>query len=104
MRQSGVLAAAGLLSVTCMADRLEEDHRHATQLAEGLNAIDGLHVDVAGVDTNIVSASKPIRYNRMQLTGGNDDNDDVMMTFLEGLFVRCMWTCLQSALWAQRSW
>lgn len=57
MRQSGVLAAAGLLSVTCMAGRLGEDHRHAAQLAEGLNAIDGLHVDVAGVDTNIVSAA-----------------------------------------------
>jgi threonine aldolase len=53
MRQVGVLAAAGLIALD-MVGRLGEDHRNARLLAEGLNAIDGLSVDLANVDTNIV--------------------------------------------------
>jgi threonine aldolase len=36
MRQVGVLAAAGLLAVETMVERLAEDHRHARLLAEAL--------------------------------------------------------------------
>jgi threonine aldolase len=54
MRQAGVLAAAGILALTEMVDRLAEDHAHARQLAEGLAAIPGLALDPARVRTNIV--------------------------------------------------
>ena len=41
MRQAGILAAAGLISLNSMVDRLAEDHAHANLLAAKLNAIDG---------------------------------------------------------------
>ncbi|WP_027408853.1 low-specificity L-threonine aldolase [Anoxybacteroides tepidamans] len=54
LRQAGVLAAPGIIALEKMVDRLAEDHANARQLAEGLAAVPGLHVDVAGVETNIV--------------------------------------------------
>lgn len=54
MRQAGVLAAAGIVALERMADRLGEDHANARRLAEGLTAIDGLGVDPRRVRTNIV--------------------------------------------------
>jgi len=54
MRQAGVLAAAGLLGLRTMIDRLAEDHVHARLLAEGLSAVPGVRVDPARVRTNIV--------------------------------------------------
>lgn len=35
MRQAGVLAAAGLLSLTVMADRVKDDHTNAYNFAKG---------------------------------------------------------------------
>jgi threonine aldolase len=54
MRQAGVLAAAGIVALNDMVDRLAEDHANARRLAEGLAAIEGLKVDVEKVRTNIV--------------------------------------------------
>lgn len=54
MRQAGILAAAGLVALDEMVDRLAEDHTHAFQLATGLAAIDGIVVDPDRVRTNIV--------------------------------------------------
>ena len=54
MRQSGVLAAAGIVSLTEMVDRLEDDHKNARKLAEGLSDVNGLSVDPDVVKTNIV--------------------------------------------------
>jgi threonine aldolase len=54
MRQAGVLAAAGLVSLTSMVDRLAEDHENAKRLGRGLNAIQGLTVDMETVQTNMV--------------------------------------------------
>jgi threonine aldolase len=53
MRQTGVLAAAGLVGLEGYP-RLAEDHENARRLAEGLAAIDGIEVDPATVTTNIV--------------------------------------------------
>lgn len=55
MRQAGVLAAAGLVALESMVDRLAEDHENARVLAEGLAGLSGLDVDLATVQTNIVS-------------------------------------------------
>jgi threonine aldolase len=53
-RQGGVIAAAGLVALRTMVDRLAEDHQHARLLAEKLSTIRGLEVNVAKVQTNIV--------------------------------------------------
>ena len=54
MRQAGVLAAAGLVALDTMIDRLAEDHQHARRLAHGLANIEGLSVDPESIQTNIV--------------------------------------------------
>jgi threonine aldolase len=52
MRQSGILAAAGLYAIEHHVERLAEDHAHARRLADGLSSIETL--DVEPVETNIV--------------------------------------------------
>jgi threonine aldolase len=54
MRQAGVLAAAGMVALKEMVQRLAEDHENARRLARGLTAIAGLVVDMATVETNLV--------------------------------------------------
>ena len=54
MRQAGILAAAGLVALERMVDRLADDHRHARALAEAVATMPGLTVDLASVQTNIV--------------------------------------------------
>jgi len=54
MRQAGVLAAAGIISLTEMVDRLAEDHTTARCLAEGLADMPGFSVDLSRVQTNMV--------------------------------------------------
>lgn len=53
MRQAGIIAAPALIALKQLG-RLEEDHIHARQLAEGLSQIDGIQCDVDSVETNIV--------------------------------------------------
>jgi threonine aldolase len=47
-------AAAGVVALTEMVDRLAEDHQNARILAEGLAALPGLDLDLATVQTNIL--------------------------------------------------
>jgi len=54
MRQVGVIAAAGIIALEQMVERLAEDHDHAQRLAVGLNEIPGLQADPARTRTNIV--------------------------------------------------
>jgi threonine aldolase len=54
MRQAGIIAAAGIVALETMVDRLEEDHKNAKRLAEAVAKIDGIKVDLAGVQTNMV--------------------------------------------------
>jgi threonine aldolase len=54
MRQSGVLAACGLLSLTEMVRRLPEDHANARRLARGLSRIARLRLATAEPPTNMV--------------------------------------------------
>ena len=54
MRQAGLLAACGLVSLRTMVSRLGEDHARAKRLASSLAKLDGLSVDVEGCPTNIV--------------------------------------------------
>lgn len=54
MRQAGVIAAAGIVALDQMADRLAEDHANARCLAAGIAQIPGLSIDLARTQTNIV--------------------------------------------------
>ena len=54
MRQAGIIAAAGIVALQQMVDRLAEDHANARLLAEGLAGISGLAVNLDRVQTNIV--------------------------------------------------
>jgi threonine aldolase len=54
MRQAGVLAAAGVVALTEMIERLADDHANAKKLAEGLADITGISLDPAQIKTNIV--------------------------------------------------
>nr|MBN1229440.1 low-specificity L-threonine aldolase [Anaerolineae bacterium] len=54
MRQAGILAAAGIIAVETMTQRLAEDHKTARMLAEGLASIEGIQVSLNAVQTNIV--------------------------------------------------
>jgi threonine aldolase len=54
MRQAGVLAAAGLCALDEMVDRLADDHRNARRLAEGLQGLPAITIDLALVETNMV--------------------------------------------------
>ncbi len=54
MRQTGVLAAAGVVALDTMVDRLADDHANARTLAEGLAELHGITCDLSRVQTNIV--------------------------------------------------
>jgi threonine aldolase len=54
MRQAGVIAAAGIIAIEKMIDRLKDDHANAQILAKGLMPIDGIAIDPTQVQTNIV--------------------------------------------------
>ena len=54
MRQAGIIAAPGIIALENLIDRLEEDHRNARWLAEGVNKIKGIRIDLKRVQTNIL--------------------------------------------------
>lgn len=54
MRQAGILAAAGLIALEEMPGRLHEDHANAKLLAQALVDVEGIGIDPADVETNIV--------------------------------------------------
>jgi threonine aldolase len=54
MRQAGIIAAAGLYALDHHVDRLAEDHANAARFAELVAEIDGVAVDVDGVQSNMV--------------------------------------------------
>ncbi|MCX5818675.1 MAG: low-specificity L-threonine aldolase [Deltaproteobacteria bacterium] len=54
MRQAGIIAAAGIVALEEMVDRLAEDHINARRLAEGIAGIPGLKTEPGRVQTNIL--------------------------------------------------
>jgi threonine aldolase len=54
MRQAGIIAAAGIVALDTMIDRLREDHDNAARLARGIAGIKGLSIDLTRVQTDIV--------------------------------------------------
>ncbi len=54
MRQAGIIAAAGIVAIETMVDRLAEDHTNARRLAQGLASIKGITLAQDTIPTNIV--------------------------------------------------
>jgi threonine aldolase len=54
MRQAGVLAAAGIIALETMTDRLSEDHKRARYLAQGLSFLPWLAMDPGTPQTNMI--------------------------------------------------
>lgn len=54
MRECGIIAAAGIVALEEMIERLQDDHVNARLLAEGIDRIKGLSIDVKNIRTNIV--------------------------------------------------
>ena len=54
MRQAGILAAAGIIALNEMVDRLADDHANAHKLALGLAQIPGISIDPNRIRTNIL--------------------------------------------------
>ncbi|MCJ8318826.1 MAG: low-specificity L-threonine aldolase [Colwellia sp.] len=56
MRQAGLLAAAAKIALTENVSKLQQDHKNAKYLAEQLNNLAGIEVNLAEVETNMVYA------------------------------------------------
>ena len=54
MRQSGIIAAAGIFALENNIERLSEDHENAKLLAKGLSKIPGIKIDYSTIETNLV--------------------------------------------------
>jgi threonine aldolase len=70
MRQVGVLAAAGIISLEKMTKRLDDDHARAKDLADGLRQVNGLVVDQNSPYTNMVylNLAHHVHANTEQIT------------------------------------
>jgi threonine aldolase len=66
MRQAGLLAACGIVSLTQMVERLRDDHARAKRLANDLQGIDGINLDPATVETNMVMVDTDLPAVRWQ--------------------------------------
>ena len=54
MRQAGIIAAAGIVALETMVDRLQEDHTNARLLADGIADLSGIILDPESIKTNII--------------------------------------------------
>ena len=69
MRQSGVIAAAGIVAFATMIDRLPEDHRRARALAQGIASLPGFWVDLDVIHSNIVVFRQPDAVDKKRFIG-----------------------------------
>jgi threonine aldolase len=68
MRQAGILAAAGIVALEQMVDRLADDHARAKKLAESLSAVPGLVVESPATNMVFLSLENSISLTAAQLT------------------------------------
>jgi threonine aldolase len=80
MRQAGVLAAAGIVALEQMVDRLAEDHETSKQLALGLADYPQIDINVDRVQTNMVMFS--VR-NSQRVPMGEQETMEFLSTIRE---------------------
>ena len=78
MRQTGILAAAGLIALEKMTKRLQEDHENALLLGRKLSEIPGIRVDLEDIHINMVYFN----------LGGTGCDNDRLMQALAGKGIR----------------
>ncbi|OLE36966.1 MAG: hypothetical protein AUG48_05815 [Actinobacteria bacterium 13_1_20CM_3_68_9] len=83
MRQAGVLAAAGLCALNEMVERLAEDHANARRLAQGLQGLAGVDIDLSRIETNMVF---PSRWRMVTHRGVSAEDVDSAIEAVQGLF------------------
>ena len=54
MRQSGIIAAAGIYALQHNVERLSQDHENAKRLANKISQIPGVDVDLNNIETNLI--------------------------------------------------
>ena len=89
MRQVGVIAAAGLVALETMVERLVEDHRNARLIADALAALPGVVLDLKSVQTNIVVFEPPEEWEPGAFVRAAEDRG-VLLTPFGGRRVRAM--------------
>lgn len=77
MRQAGIIAAAGIVALEEMTERLHDDHTNACALAQGLSTIPSIEIDVSRVKTNMfffkLREDAPIAVDELPARLANDD-------------------------------
>ena len=73
MRQAGVIAAAGIVALEQMVERLAEDHEHAKQFAQGLAEYPQIAIDADEVATDIVMFSLHSLHNQPATLAETDE-------------------------------
>jgi len=70
MRQVGVIAAAGIISLEKMIERLDDDHTRAKKMADGLRQVKGLVLDAGSPSTNMIymNLSEDVKLNTNQIS------------------------------------
>ncbi len=96
MRQAGIIAAAGIVALEQMVDRLEEDHEHAKQLAQGLADYPQIAIDADSVETDIVMFSlrnernQPVTLSETEKFLGRTQQRGVLMGHMGGGKIRAV--------------
>jgi threonine aldolase len=83
-RQAGIMAAAGLIALAEGPGRLAEDHANARRLAEGIAAVLPGHIDLDGVQTNIVFVDVAGTGQPLDAWAGSLAGEGVLVTIVAG--------------------
>lgn len=70
MRQAGILAAAGIVALTTMVERLSEDHARARKLADGLREMRGLELESPSTNMVFVTLGESIKKSANEMAEG----------------------------------
>jgi len=89
MRQAGVIAAAGIVALQRMVNRLADDHANARRLANGLSHIPGITVHPQRTQTNIVMFGSPTNVSAIEFMR-RADAKGVRFSYLDNLGFRAV--------------
>jgi len=90
IHKAGYLAAAGLVALETMVDRLADDHRRARRLGEAWARTDGLDVDLGTVQTNLVTARVDDRFGGAEAIAARIGGEGVGLMAMPGGILRAV--------------
>ncbi len=98
MRQAGILAAAGLIALEEMVERLAEDHAHCQMLAQGLQELPAIALQAEHMQTNILIFSLRHSQQSQQLCTESETLEFVQRLKQQGVLVGTMGPTLVRAV------